>query len=436
MDSDRLPPQNLDAERCLLGSLLLDATLLPEALKHCQWHDLYDLGHRQVFQALQAVVERGDGLDVVTLREELAKRNAGDGLCDLDYLFAFTNDVPAASNAPYYAKIIKDKAGLRRVIEFTSRIQARAMAPDASPDKLYAIAARALSGVDLHEGSKKPEPIIDALNDVFDIVDGKSEPMLPTGYVDIDALVGGFKPGLFYVVAARPSHGKTTLVVNILTRLAMTHGVPCGLISLEMRRVEIFISILCAVGLIPSDYFTRRHFPQQIIDKIHEVTTKNLAEFPLVVDDSSTLTPSGIRAKVSQMMREHQIKLVAVDYLQLIRDEVGGNTRRDVVAAACSDLKAMAKDFNIPVIAIAQLNRQAAGIERLPIMSDLGECGQTEQDADVLMLLSRREMSDPNCPESEKGKALLDIVKNKGGARKKVTLTARLEHFKFDNFTG
>jgi len=437
------PPHNIEAEQSVLGAILLtDTTLyglvIEDGLKP---EDFYRDKHRVVYEAMLALYEQSEPVDALTVTEQLRQSGRLEELGGPAFVHGLAGAVPAAGNVRHYAQIVKDNALLRRLMTASFEIQASVVNHDAAPRDLVERAERAMLEVAHDDRQKDFRAIQDVLHDELDklhklSVEGTAITGTPSGFKDLDELTGGFQPGNLIVLAARPSMGKSALVTNIAENVAVDHNRAVALFSLEMSETELAQRFIASQTRIKGEELRKGRVAENKWPKILEASTK-LAESPLYVDDSSDVSMLEIRAKARRLHGKVDggLGLIIVDYLQLLRADHRVESRVEQVGQMSRGLKILARELNVPVIALSQLNR---GVEarnpKVPMLSDLRESGQIEQDADLVMFIYRDEYYDK---ESEReGEADIIIAKHRNGAVGDVVLTFRKEYPKFMNYAG
>jgi replicative DNA helicase len=435
------PPHSLDAEQSVLGAILLSeramyALVIDEGLKP---EDFYRERHRLVYDAMLGLYRETEPIDVLTVTERL--KSAGQleqagGQGTIDGLAA---SVPAAGNARYYARIVKEHALMRRLLNTTYDIQASVAQQEGSPRDLVERAERAMLEVahdDRQKDFRSIEEILDSELDKLHRLSVEHTALTgtPSGFKDLDEITGGFQPGNLVILAARPSMGKSALVVNIAENAAIDANAPVALFSLEMSETELAQRFVASQARIKGDELRKGRVAEHKWPKILEASQR-LARAPMFIDDSSDIGLLEVRAKARRLHQQHGLGLIIIDYLQLLRPDGGTDNRVEQIGQMSRGLKILARELECPVIALSQLNR---GVEqrtdKRPVLSDLRESGSIEQDADLVMFIYRDEYYDK---ESEReGEADIIIAKHRNGAIGDVTLTFQKEYPKFLNYAG
>jgi replicative DNA helicase len=438
------PPQNLEAEQSVLGAVLLSDTALPALIIDERLHpeDFYREAHGIVFAAMLDLHNGGEPVDALTLVEHLKQAGqleAAGGRAAIDLLAA---SVPAVGHVRQYARIVRENAMLRRLLGAAYEIQARVHAHDAPPRELVDIAERTILEV-AHEDSRKDfRPVNDVLFAELDKLEalsreGKAVTGTTSGFEDLDMITGGFQPGNLIILAARPSMGKSALMVNFAENAALHgNGKSVALFSLEMSESELAQRFIASQASIKGDDLRKGRVPASRWGKIMEASNR-LAKSPLYIDDSSDLSVLDVRAKARRLLQQHPdgLGLILIDYLQLMRGDGRTDNRVEQIGQISRGLKTLARELECPVVALSQLNR---GVEqrtdKRPVLSDLRESGSIEQDADVVMFIYRDEYYDQ---ESEReGIADVIISKHRNGGLATVELTFQKEYPRFMSYVG
>ena len=437
------PLHNLEAEQSVLGAILLtDAALYGVVIEEMlRPEDFYRDRHRIVYEAMLELYEHSEPVDALTVTEHLRQTGRLDDLGGASAVHALAGAVPSAGNVRHYAQIVKDNALLRRLMTTTYEIQQSVSGHEAAPRDLVELAERAMLEVAHDDRQKDFRSIHDILDSELDklhrlSIEGTEITGVASGFKDLDRITGGFQPGNLIVIAARPSMGKSALVANIAENVAIDGRRPVALFSLEMAESELAQRFIASQARIKGEELRKGKVQSNRWPKILEAS-KRLAEAPLFVDDSSDVSMLEIRAKARRLHQRHPggLGLIIVDYLQLLRPDGRIENRVEQVGQMSRGMKILARELDVPVIALSQLNR---GVEarnpKIPMLSDLRESGQIEQDADLVMFIYREEYYEK---ESEReGIADIIIAKHRNGATGDVELTFQKEYPKFMNYAG
>ena len=413
-------PHSDEAERCVLGAILLDNRQFDRTQEMLTASSFYSLRNQKIFRALEEMIEGGSALDLVTLKDALERRGELEQCGGAAYLGALLAGVPRSGNVEHYAKIVKEKALLRELIRTSQRIYNSAVAPQRSTEELIDEAEKAIFGVaeqrlrggfiPLSVSAEQGLRWIEQMTERQELVTG-----VACGFPQFDELTSGLQPADLVILAARPSMGKTALALNMCAHAALRLHRTVGVFSLEMSHQQLFLRLLCSEGQIDAHRLrTGRVSREQWQSVIRIYGT--LAEAPIFIDDTAGIGVLEMRAKARRLKRERGLDLLVVDYLQLMRGRGGYDSRQQEISDISRSLKELAKELAIPVLALSQLSRapeQRSGDHR-PQLSDLRESGAIEQDADVVLFLFREEMYKRDDPTLE-GKAELIIGKQRNG---------------------
>ncbi|MGI6547413.1 MAG: replicative DNA helicase [Bacillota bacterium] len=388
---DRVPPQNLEAEQSVLGSMLLEREAVLKAMELIRPGDFYREAHRIIYEAMVRVSEQGDAIDTITVSAELQRRGLLEDVGGIAYLTSLANAVPTAANVYYYARIVEEKARLRELLSAVAQISARVYEGSEDAEVLIDEAEQAIFKI--AEGMHR-QPFVglkELLKDTFERVEhlflNKGEVIgVPSGFTDLDNLTSGFHPSELIILAARPSSGKTTLGLNIACHAAL-NGTPTGVFSLEMSKEQLAQRILCSEAHVDAQRLRTGFLQDKDWQKLSRALGR-LGEAPILVDDTASISVIELRARARRMRAEHDIGLIIVDYLQLMRTHGRFENRQQEVSEISRSLKALARELQIPVIALSQLSRAVEQRQdRRPQLSDLRESGAIEQDADLVMFI-------------------------------------------------
>lgn len=425
---DRLPPNNLDAEKGLLASLLIDPQVADDVALVVRTGDFYSDAHQRLYGHLLSIHEAGRTIDATLLVERLKSADELEIVGGMAYLAEIVAAAPTAANAVYYAEIVSAKATLRSLIHASTEILRDSYDPTQNARQLLSRAEERIFAIHDQKGIGDLRTIKDVLNDTFDQIDkwmleGRSTG-LPCGFADLDDLTGGLHPSELVILAARPSMGKTSLAMNIAENITLHHDNPQPVlfVSLEMARMELAQRMLCSRGKIDGRKFRKGIISASERDQLVEASNE-LSDAKLFIDDTPSRTITEIAATARRLKRREGLGLVIIDYLQLIEPDNNKDPRQEQVARIARRLKGLARELHIPVVCLAQLNRQAeATKDNRPRLSHLRESGAIEQDADVVMFVHREERyADPEDlepgggKEHLKGLAEIIIAKQRNG---------------------
>jgi replicative DNA helicase len=438
---DRLPPQNIEAEQSVLGAILLENEALASVLEYLTPDDFYKDAHKKIFIAMLELYEKNEPIDLITLTEQMSKKEQLEEIGGASYLSSIVSQVPTSANVKYHSKIVKEKAILRNLIKTATEIITMSYDPDISGQdvnelldlaetKIFSISEKTVRSSYVH--------VKDVLKDTIELVDklyNKKHLItgLPTGFTDLDAATTGFHPGELIVIGARPGMGKTAFCLNIATYVGIEVKVPVAVFSLEMTKEQIVLRMICSEAEVDSKAVRSGYHSKEDYRKLVNAAGR-LADAPIYIDDSFN-SVLDIRAKARRLKAEHGLGLIIVDYLQLISGVGTYPVREQVISDISRSLKALAKDLSVPVIVISQLNRscEQRGEDKHPILADLRESGAIEQDADTILFLYRADYY--KIKGAEEGVADLDIAKQRNGPTKRIKLTFLDKFTKFKNYT-
>jgi replicative DNA helicase len=436
--AERTLPHNLEAERSVLGAILVHNDAFNLAAQVITPDDFYRDAHRRIFEKMIALNERSDAIDFVTLKEELSRSGEVDEVGGPAYIASLADGVPRATNVEYYARIVKEKAMLRSLIYAANKIVSNAYEADQDPDvildeaesAIFAVADDRLKAgfVPMRDLVKESFPKIEQLFEQKRLVTG-----VPTGFVDLDEMTRGLQGGDLIIIAARPSMGKTSLVLNISQYVASQPDLTVGFFSLEMSKEALFIRLLTSEAQIDSHRLMSGAIGQRDYGRIsHALET--LSAMRLYIDDTASIGVLEMRAKTRRLQAEHGLNLVVVDYIQLMTGRGRFENRTLELASISRSLKGLAKELSVPIIVLSQLSRAPESrSDHRPQLSDLRESGALEQDADVVGLIYRDDVynKDPNNPDA--GTAELIIAKQRNGPTGIVRLAFLREQTRFAN---
>ena len=433
----RTAPWSAEAEQAVLGAMLLDQDAALRAAEQLDDSMFYREGHRRLFRAMLALTERRVVIDHVTLREELMRRGELESLGGVAYLAELIDSVPTAANLEFHARIVRDKAILRRLIESATSIITEAYDGSATAGDLLDSAESKIFQIVQQKGDDGFTRIKEMLWPAMERIEtlqksGKAITGVPSGFIELDRLTSGFQPSELIVVAARPSMGKTAFCLNVATNAAMERqGV--AVFSLEMSKEALVQRMLTAEARVDSQRVRQGQLRDTEYAQISRAAG-HLSSCPIWIDDTPSLSLLEMRSKARRLKAENDIKLVIVDYLQLMRSPEHAENRVQEISDISRSLKGLARELNIPVIALSQLSRasEQRGGERKPILSDLRDSGAIEQDADLVIFIHRPEYYDRE-DDLKKGVAEIMLSKNRNGPTGDVELRFRREYTRFEN---
>jgi len=438
IDLDRTPPQDVLAEQCVLGGMLLSKDAIADVVEVVRPTDFYRPVHQTIYDAIIDLYGKGEPADPVTIAAELTRVGALERVGGGPYLHTLVASVPTAANAGYYAEIVRERAILRRLVEAGTKVvqmgygAAGGMGGDVddvvdrAQAAVYEVVERRTSEdyIGLEAAMWQTYNEIEAIGNRGGELFG-----VPTGFRDLDELTNGLHAGQLIVVAGRPGLGKSTLAMDYLRSASITHNLASVLFSLEMGKSEITMRLLSAEARIP---LTRIRTGTLTDDDWNKLARRmgEVAQAPMFIDDSPNLTMMEIRAKARRLKQRHDLKLVVVDYLQLMSSPKRVENRQQEVAEMSRSLKLLAKELEVPVVAVSQLNRGAEQrSDKKPQLSDLRESGAIEQDSDMVILLHREDAYERESPRA--GEADLIVAKHRNGPTKDVVVSSQLHYSRF-----
>jgi len=430
---DKLPPHSIEGEMCLLASMMLDKEVVGNVVQIVDREAFYQADHQILFDILLKLYEQNRPIDAVIVREELAKRQLLEEVGGTAYLAQILSSVPSAAHGAHYAGIVREKALLRQLIAASNDILRDAYAPHEQADLVLDKAEKKIFDIAQKKVGGAISAMEDVLVEVFEMIENRGQRGLETGYFELDDMMNGLQNGEMIIVAARPSMGKTAFAMNVIEHVAADSRLPCAVFSLEMSKQQLAQRMLCSRGQIDAHKLRKGMLQSHEYAHLANVVGE-LAKAPIWVDDSPGLTPLELRAKARRLKLQHDIKCIMIDYMQLM-DNPGPESRQQQISEISRGVKAVARELNIPVICLSQLNRQSEGRDgHRPRMSDLRESGSIEQDADVVMLLHREDyyrMSEPDFQPDNI--AELIIAKQRNGPTGTVKLTFINKTTRFEN---
>lgn len=437
---DRLPPQNIDAEKAVLGSLLLDPSMCDDVALLLRPDDFYSDANRKLYAHILAMNDEGGRIDTTLLVEHLRRAGEYEAVGGVAYLAEVVQSVAVAAHAEYYARIVRDKATLRELIHASTEVLRDAYDPTLDPRELLGRAEEKIFAVHDKRSSDQVACMHDILIEAFEQIDKRLEEGgangTPTGFIDLDEMTGGLHESELIILAARPSMGKTAFASNIADAVCVDSNTTTLFVSLEMARVELAQRMLCARGRINGKKFRGGYMSGEDRDRLVEASAK-LSKAPLFIDDTPSRTITEIAACARRLKRKANLGLIVIDYLQLIEPDNARDPRQEQVAKIARRLKGLAREMHVPVLCLAQLNRQAeATKDNRPRMSHLRESGAIEQDADVVMFVHREEYyhtKEEALAQDLVGKAEIIVSKQRNGPTGEVKLLWLQDFTRFEN---
>ncbi|WP_447974348.1 replicative DNA helicase [Nitrospira sp. Kam-Ns4a] len=437
LSEPRLPPQNLEAEQSVLGAVLLDNAALAKAMELLTEDDFYRTAHKKIFQAMLELSEHGEVIDLITLSEHLKTRGELEAVGGAAYLAELVQVVPSAANIRYHSKIVRDKAMLRGLIGTATEVIARGYEGTGSVDELLEFAERSIFGLAQGKISRSfaemKQLILEGINRVDELYKKKEQITgIPTGFLDLDAITAGLQPSDLVVIAGRPSMGKTSLALGMVQTAALEYRKAVGVFSLEMSGIQLVLRMLSSEALVDSHLLRTGKLSPGDWTRLTAAADK-LSQAPIFIDDSGALTVQQMRGKARRLKAERGLDLLVVDYLQLMQGRADAESRQQEISDISRSLKALAKELDIPIVALSQLSRAVeTRQDKRPVLADLRESGAIEQDADVVIFIYRDEVYNPDTTQKP-GVADILVRKHRNGPTGDIELTFLEKYAKFAN---
>jgi replicative DNA helicase len=436
----KVPPNSVEAEQALIGGLMLNAQAWDNVADVVVVEDFYRKDHRLIFAAIGKLIEDGSPCDVVTLSEHLDGRGELEQVGGLEYLATLANETAGAANARAYARIVRERSTLRALINAGNEISGSAFATDGrraseilddAERMVFEIAEKGSRG---RRGFRSLKEILPEAVDRIDLLHQSEGDItgVSSGYNEFDKMTAGLQKGDLVIIAGRPSMGKTTLALNMAENAAIGSKVPTAIFSMEMPSQQLAFRMISSLGRVDQTHLRTGNFPDEDWSRIN-TAVQLMSDAPIFIDDTPSLSPTEIRARSRRLHREHGLGLIVIDYLQLM--QVGGSkeNRATEISEISRGLKALAKELEVPVIALSQLNRSVEQrTDKRPVMSDLRESGAIEQDADLIVFIYREEVYNQDTPR--KGIADIAIAKQRNGPIGDFPLTFVGRYTKFENW--
>lgn len=400
---DRIPPQNIEAEQSVLGSMLIEKEAIAKVVEILQPGDFYRESHRLVFQAVLDLFNRNDGVDMITVIEVLRKEDKLEAAGGIAYITSLANSIPTAANVVYHARIVEEKSLLRQLIHAATNIAGMGYDANDEVPLILDSAEKMILDVAGRKVGQDFTPIKNILLDTFTKIEGLYASKggitgLPTGFKDFDKLLSGLQQSDLVLIAARPSMGKTAFVLNIAQHVAIKEKKPVAFFSLEMSKEQLVQRMLCAEAPIDAQRLRNGDLEESDWKKL-VIAADRLSSAPVYIDDTAGMSVVEMRAKARRLKIEHGLSLIVIDYLQLMQGGSSGRgeNRQQEISEISRFLKSLARELDVPVIALSQLSRQVESRQiKRPMLSDLRESGSLEQDADIVAFLYREDYYDPD----------------------------------------
>ena len=436
MDLGKVPPQDIEAEQAVIGSMLTDQDAVVAAIETLKPEDFYREDNKLIYSAILNIYNRAEPIDIITLKAELSSMGKLDNVGGLEYIVGLPDKVPTTANVDRYIKIVEEKSMLRNLIKTANDILSMGYDQTEDVEDVMDLAEKKIFDVMQKKSKTGYTSIKDVLVESFtkleELYNQKQHVTgVPTGFIDLDRMTAGLHGSEFILIAARPAMGKSAFALNIATYAATRANVPVAIFSLEMSKEQVGNRILCSEALVDSNNVRTGDLNDEELSKLAE-TSGELSQAPIYIDDTAGITITEMRARCRKLKLEKNIGLVVVDYLQLIQGSGKTSGREQEIAEISRSLKILAKELEIPVIALSQLSRAVeARDDHRPMLSDLRESGSIEQDADIVMFLYRDDYYNEDSPE--KNVAEVIIAKQRAGSTGTVKLAWIGNYTKFAN---
>ncbi len=433
---EKIPPQNLEAEMAVLGSMLIEEDAIPLVLEIMDEDYFYKDAHKKIFSSIIKLYDSNRAVDLITLTNELKRQGYLEDVGGASYLTALTSLVPTAANVQYYARIVKEKFILRSLINTATQIVADSFNTQADTDQLLDKAERLIFEISTHKVEKEVIKLSEIIKDSIEAIDSLYQRKanitgIPTGFHEFDIRTAGLQSSDLIVVAGRPSMGKSAFACCVIEHVGVIEKLPVAIFSLEMSKEQLVQRMLCSHARVEAHKVRTGFLSQSDWPKLVSAAGK-LSEAPIFIDDTPGISVLELRAKARRLKSRHDVKLFIVDYLQLMQGLAKAENRQQEIAEISRSIKALARELKVPIVAISQLSRAVeARTDHRPQLSDLRESGAIEQDADVVALLLREEYYNPT--EENKGTAELIIAKQRNGPVGSMRLAFMKEYTRFEN---
>ncbi len=436
---EKVPPQNLEAEMSVLGSMIMEEEAIAQAIEFLAEESFYHAAHRHIFSAILDLYDKGIAVDLITLTEQLRKPGNLEKVGGAAYLTSLINSVPTAANVEYYARIVQEKAILRGLINTATKIVTESYKDQQEVDLfldkveslIFNISQRRIRQdfVHLSELIHDSIELAETLTQRKQLVTG-----VPTGFTDFDALTSGLQPSDLIVIAGRPSMGKSALAVNIALHAGVEKKIPVAFFSMEMSKEQLVQRMLCSEARVDAHKLRTGFLKSQAFTHLTNAAGR-LAESPVFIDDSPGISSLEVRAKARRLKSKENIGLIIIDYLQLMQGRLRTENRQQEISEISRSLKSLARELSVPVIALSQLSRAVESREPpRPRLADLRESGAIEQDADLVAFLYREEYYKKETDEN-RGIAELNIAKQRNGPVQTIKLTFSKQYTRFDTYS-
>ena len=436
----KLPPQSLEAEQSVLGAILLDNHSLNRAVEILSQDDFYREAHRRIFAGMIELSERNEAIDLITLSEHLKQQNALEEIGGVGYLASLVQAIPTAANIQYHSRIVHEKGVLRDLIQASTEIVTQGLEGTHNADELLDQAEQKIFSISQASHRRSFVQLKDVVTSGIHLIDelfGKKSEItgIPSGFYDLDRMTAGFQPSDLIVIAGRPSMGKTSLALGAALHAAIHHEAVVAVFSLEMSKEQLVLRMLSSEAAVDSHHIRTGQLQREEFHKILNAAER-LSAAKMFLDDSGALSALEMRAKARRLKSEVGLDLVIVDYLQLMRGRSNSESRQQEISDISRSLKALAKELNVPVIALSQLSRAVESRKPpRPLLADLRESGAIEQDADLVIFIYREDQYD-GYREEKVGIAELIIGKHRNGPTGEVELSFLDQYAKFGSLSS
>jgi replicative DNA helicase len=432
----KVPPQNIEAEMAVLGAMLIEEDAIPLVIEMVDPSCFYKESNKKIFEAILSLYDNHKVVDLITLTEELKRKNVLDDVGGASYLTSLVDGVPTAANVQHYARIVKEKSILRSLINNATQIVKEGYESEDNVDELLDRAERLIFEISDHRAEASYAHLKDIIKDSIEAIDKLYQRKahvtgIPTGFIDLDIKTAGLQSSDLIVVAGRPSMGKSAFAISVAEHVGVMERIPVGFFSLEMAKEQLVQRMLCSHARVDAHKVRSGYLSPSDWPRLTAAAGK-LSEAPIYIDDTPAISALELRAKARRLKSHHDIKLLIVDYLQLMRGSAKSENRQQEISEISRSIKALARELNVPIIAISQLSRAVeTRQDHRPQLSDLRESGAIEQDADLVLLLLREEYYTPT--EENKGIAEAIIAKQRNGPVGSIKLAFIKEYMRFEN---
>ena len=432
----KVPPHNLEAEQAIAGGILINNDALNQVIDILSGEDFYREAHALIFEGMLTLYNRDDPVDLITLSQVLKENGVLDKVGGIDYLTSLAEATSTSAGIMYHAEIVKDSSTRRSLISQCSHISEVCFQSSNDTEEVLDLAEQSIFEIAERNIGQNFLPLNEVVKKSFKKIEttkGRNITGISTGFTDLDNLTSGLQPSDLIIIAGRPSMGKTALALNIAYNAALEDKAGVALFSLEMSSLQLGIRLLGSDAMIDA-WKLRKGGALQDDDNLRLIDSANrLSELPIYIDDSSGLSALEMKAKARRLKKKYDISLLIIDYLQLMQSKKSVESRQMEISDISRSLKALAKDLDIPVVAVSQLNRKVEDRpNKRPLLADLRESGAIEQDADLILFIYREELY--NRTEENRGMAELNIAKHRNGPTEKINLTFREKYTKFENY--